>query len=111
MTFPIWIFLTNPKYFLKSVEGRLACIGYLVGTAEFSLLVETGSKLDYGSFAWEMTSGMLLVWVVAAAKLVELTYDTKHSAWRNAVVLVGWVLLMIHLFSGTYYINPFNYII
>lgn len=111
MTFPIWIFLTNPKYFLKSVEGRLACIGYLVGTVEFSLLVETGSKLDYGSFAWEMTSGMLLVWVVAAAKLVELTYDTNQSSWRNAAVLVGWGLLMLHLFCGTYYINPFNYII
>lgn len=111
MTFPIWMAATNPKYFLKSVEGRLALIGYLVGTAEYALLVETGSKLEYCSFAWEMTSGMLLVWVVAAAKLVELTYDTEHNVWRNIVVLVGWGLLMIHLFNGTYYINRFNYII
>lgn len=111
MTFPIWMVVTNPKYFVKSVEGRLAGIGYLVGVLEFAFLVETGSKLWYASFAWEMTSGMLLVWVVAAAKLVMLTYDTEQKAWRNIVVLVGWGLLMIHLFNGFYYINPFFYIL
>lgn len=111
MAFPIWMIATNPKYFVKNVEGQLALTGYLVGTLEFAFLVETGSKLEYCSFAWEMVSGMLLVWVVAAAKLVMLTYDTEQSAKRNMAVLVGWGLLMIHLFSGTYYINPFNYII
>ena len=111
MTFPIWMVVTNPKYFVKSVEGRLAVIGYLVGVLEFAFLVETGSKLWYASFAWEMTSGMLLVWVVAAAKLLMLTYDTEQKPWRNIVVLVGWGLLTIHLFNGFYYINPFVYII
>ncbi len=111
MTFPIWMVITNPKYFWKSVESRLAMLGYLVGFTEYAFLVETGSKLEYCSFAWEMTSGMLLVWVVAAAKLVEVTYDTKQSVWRNLSVLGGWALLMLALFNGTYYINPFNYII
>jgi len=111
MVFPIWMVAANPKYFVKNVESQLALTGYLVGTLEYAFLVETGSKLEYCSFAWEMISGMLLVWVVAAARLVMLTYDTKQSTWRNIVVLVGWLLLMIHLFNGTYYINPFNYII
>lgn len=111
MTFPIWMVIANPKYLVKSVEGRLALIGYLIGTLEYAFFVETGSKLEYCSFAWEMTSGMLLVWVVLAAKLVELTYDTKQSMWRNIVVLVGWGLLALLFFNGTYYINPFNYII
>lgn len=111
MVFPLWMALTNPKYFVKSVECRLALTGYLVGTLEFMFLVETGSKLWYASFAWEMISGMLLLWVMAAAKLVMLTYDTEQNPWRNIVVLVGWGLLMIHFFNGTYYINPFNYII
>lgn len=111
MLFPIWMIATGPKYFVKNVEGRLALTGYLVGTLEYAFLVETGSKLEYCSFAWEMTSGMLLVWVIAAARLILLTCDTKKSKWRDMVVFVGWGLLMIHLFSGTYYINPFNYII
>lgn len=111
MVFPIWMVATSPKYFFKSVEGQLALTGYLVGTTEYAFLVETGSKLTYCSFAWEMISGMLLVWVVAGAKLVMLTHDTEQSAWRNIVVLVGWGLLVIHLFCGFYYINPFNYII
>ncbi|MDE7045335.1 MAG: hypothetical protein K2O97_10065, partial [Acetatifactor sp.] len=111
MVFPIWMVVTGPKYFVKNVEGQLALTGYLVGTIEYAFLVETGSKLAYCSFAWEMISGMLLVWVVAAAKLVMLTHDTEQSAWKNIVVLVGWGLLVIHLFCGFYYINPFNYII
>ncbi len=111
MAFPLWMLAAGPRYFVKNVEGQLALTGYLVGTLEYAFLVETGSKLEYCSFAWEMTSGMLLVWVVAAARLVMLTYDTEKSTWRDIVVLVGWGLLMIHLFSGTYYINPFNYII
>ena len=111
MTFPIWMVIANPKYFVKSVEGRLAFIGYLIGILEYTFFVETGSKLEYCSFAWEMTSGMLLVWVVAAAKLVELTYDTKQSVWRNIIVLVGWGLLVILFFNGTYYINPFSFVI
>lgn len=111
MTFPIWMMINSPKYFVKSVEGRLALIGYFVGTLEYAFLVETGSKLEYCSFAWEMTSGMLLVWVVAAAKLIMLTYDTEQSPWRNIVVLVGWGLLTLHCLNGFYYINPFVYII
>lgn len=111
MAFAIWMVATGPKYFLKSVEGRLALIGYLTGTTEFVFLVEAGSKLECASFAWEMTSGMLLLWVVAAARLVVLTYDRSHSVWKNMIVFGGWGLLMIHLFCGTYYINPFNFII
>ena len=111
MAFAIWMVAAQPKYFLKSVEGRLALIGYLTGTLEFIFLVEAGSKLECASFAWEMTSGMLLLWVVAAARLVVLTYDTERSVWKNIAVFGGWGLLMIHLFSGTYYINPFNFII
>lgn len=111
MAFAIWVVATDPKYFLKSVEGRLALIGYLTGTTEFIFLVEAGSKLECASFAWEMASGMLLLWVVAAARLVVLTYDTERSVWKNIAVFGGWGLLMIHLFCGTYYINPYNFII
>ena len=111
MAFPIWMVITNLKYFFKSVEGRLALIGYATGTMEFSFFVETGSRLEHLNFAWPMMSGMLLLWVVSTAKLIELTaIPAKHKG--NAIaVLVGWILLTVHFFSGLYNISPGAFII
>lgn len=111
MLFPIWMGITNPTYFIKSVEGRLAAIGYAVGTMEFSLFVETGNKLGHLNFSWPMMAGMLLIWVICAAKLVELSCNAKPGKWTNIKIVVGWLFLGIHLFSGLYYINPYEYII
>lgn len=111
MLFPIWVVLTNPMYFIKSVEGRLACVAYAVGTMEFSFVVETGDKLGHLNFSWPMMSGMLLLWVIAAMKLVELTYAAKPGKWSAIKVSVGWFILGLHVFAGLYYINPYQYII
>lgn len=111
MAFPFWMVLTNWKYFLRSVEGRLSIIGYVVGTLEFSFFVEEGIRLSHLNFAWPMLSGMLLLWVISAACLVSLTISEKTGKWNRIVVSVGWLLLSVHLFSGLYYINPFMYII
>ncbi|MGN0423998.1 MAG: hypothetical protein ACI4FY_01655, partial [Acetatifactor sp.] len=111
MAFPFWMLLTNRKYFLHSVEGRLSFIGYLVGVLEFSFIVETGVKLSHLNFAWPMMSGMLLFWVISASRLVYLTVASKSGIWNKITVTVGWLLLSIHLFSGLYYINPYAYIL
>lgn len=111
MAFPFWMVLTNWKYFLYSVEGRLSAIGYAVGTLEFSFIVETGSKLSHLNFAWPMMSGMLLIWVISAACLLHRTASNKGGRWNRIVIIVGWMLLSIHMFSGLYFINPNMYII
>ncbi|MDE6516809.1 MAG: hypothetical protein K2L18_03035, partial [Acetatifactor sp.] len=111
MSFPFWMVLANWKYFLHSVEGKLSVIGYIVGTLEFSFFVETGFKLSHLNFAWPMLSGMLLLWVTSAACLIRWTVSDKTGRWNRVVVIVGWLLLSIHLFSGLYYINPYMYII
>lgn len=111
MAFPFWMVITNLKYFLKSVEGRLALIGYVVGTLEFSFIVETGLKLLHLNFAWPMMSGMLLLWVVSAAKLIGLTTNPDEHKGNTIVVLVGWILFSVHFFSGLYYISPNAFII
>lgn len=111
MSFPIWMVITNPKYFIQSVEGRLSFIAYAVGTLEFSLFVETGDKLGHLNFSWPMMSGMLLLWVIAGSRLIQLTSSEDDSLKNRIIVSVGWILLSIHLFSGLYYINPYQYII
>ncbi|MCM1190082.1 MAG: hypothetical protein NC541_12395 [bacterium] len=111
MSFPFWMVLTNWKYFLRSVEGRISVIGYAVGTLEFSFIVETGYRLSQANFVWPMLSGMLLLWVTGAAYLVHLTLSPESGKWRRTVIVVGWLLLFVHLFSGLYYISPNTYII
>lgn len=111
MAFPFWMLVTNLKYFFQSVEGRLSLISYAVGTLEFSFFVETGEKLSHLNFAWPMMSGMLLLWVVSTARLLALTTGSSSRRFDPAVVTIGWILLSIHLFSGLYYINPYQYII
>lgn len=111
MAFPIWMCITNWKYFLQSVEGRLSVICYLVGVLEFSFLVETGVKFSHLNFAWCLMSGMLVFWVVSGIRLVTITISSKPSKWNNIAVSFGWILLSIYLFSGLYYINPYMYII
>lgn len=110
MAFPFWMVVTNFKYFVKSVEGRLSLIGYAVGTLEFAFFMETGFKMTHCNFSWPMMSGMLLLWVVAGGKLAELTLGEKNR--KNALIVTGgWLFLLLHLFSGLYYINPYQYII
>lgn len=109
MAFPLWMGFTNLKYFFKSVEGRLALLGYVIGTTEFAFFVETGEKLTHLNFAWEMQSGMLLLWVICTARLIALTaFPTVHKR-STVVVLGGWILLFVHFISGLYYINPYAY--
>lgn len=111
MSFPLWMLVTNWRYFLDSVEGRLGFLGYVVGTLEFSLFVETGYKLGHMNFSWPMMSGMLLFWVISGAKLVEKTCSAEGKRSDAVIVTVGWILLIVHLFSGLYYLSPWAYII
>lgn len=111
MCFPLWMLITNFRYFISSVEGRLGLIGYGVGVLEFGFFVETGEKFTHLNFCWPMMSGMLLFWVIAAARLVEMTRRAELKRWQVVVISIGWFLLAIHLFSGTYYINPSAYLL
>jgi hypothetical protein len=111
MAFPIWMVATDMKYYIRNNEARLALIGYLVGTLEFCFIVETGHKLSHLNFCWPMQSGMLLIWVLATARLVQITNIEKNSIKNLIVVIVGWILLSLQFFHGLYYINPYMYII
>lgn len=111
MAFPIWMVVTNLKYFFQSEEGRLSFLGYAVGTTEFCFVVETGDKLGHLNFSWPMMSGMLLLWVICGARLIALTMNPAVHKRNTVVVLGGWILLLLHLFSGLYYVNPNAYLI
>lgn len=111
MIFPIWMLLTNLRYFWQSIEGRLAMACYFVGTMEFSFFVETGYKLAHLNFSWEYMSGMLVLFVVSVARLIAITYKPTGRVCDKVLIAVGWTLLFLQLYAGLYYINPYSYLI
>ncbi|MBE5884686.1 MAG: hypothetical protein E7291_09815 [Lachnospiraceae bacterium] len=111
MSLPLWMIITSPRYFIKSVEGRLGALAYAVGALEFSFFVETGERLAHLNFAWPLMSGMLLLWVMAGCRLIQRTVSEDDSLKNKLIISVGWILLSIHVFSGLYYINPSAYIL
>ena len=108
MLFPIWMFLTNPGYFLKTVEGKLSVLGYLMGVLEFSLLAESGGRKDAGNFAWCMMAGMTVFFTVSVCRLILSTMEQKSGARHAAYVAAGWFLLFLHVYSGLSLYNVFQ---
>ena len=110
MAFPLWMVISDPKYFLQSLEGKLALICYIVGFAEFTFFVETDYRLSHLNFAWEYMAGMLVFYVFAGAWLLVRTFkgEGKFSKIR---VLIGWGLLFAHMFAGFNCVNPAAYIL
>ena len=107
MCFPIWMLLTNPGYFYKSVEGRLSVLGYMVGVLEFSVLAESGSRNDAGNFAWCMMAGMTVFFAVSVCRLTLSTMQLKGGARHAAYVIFSWFLLFLHVYSGLSLYNVF----
>lgn len=110
VAFPLWMCITDPKYFFQSLEGKLAVISFLVGFAEFAFLIETDYRLEHLNFAWEYMSGMLVFFVFAGFRLLVLTFKGEGKLSKIRII-VGWGLLFAHMFSGFVLINPAAYIL
>lgn len=104
MFFPIYMLITHPGYFLKTLEGKLALICYAVGTAEFTFLAESGERMDAANFSWCMMAGMGVFFTVAVVRLILTTLSSKKTKAHIANVMAGWFLVLLHVYSLlTYY--------
>lgn len=101
MFFPIWMCVTNPGYFLKSVEGRFAVICYIIGTLEFSIFEESGEMMKMAAnFAWCMMAGMVVLYTVSTAFLIKETLRSSKSKGHLIYIIISWFLLFLHMYSG-----------
>ncbi|MCR4896638.1 MAG: hypothetical protein K5891_07695 [Lachnospiraceae bacterium] len=128
MAFPIYILLLSGKWFLENAMGRLALVGYGIGLLEAALLGEGGVKLSHGDFLWPMMCGMLLWWLAALLRLLELeglqgatavtapkaadettpARDARAGAapnLRNALLCGAWLLFLAHVIFGFLYLR------
>ena len=99
---------THPGYFLKTYEGRLALAGYAVGTAEFTLLAETGERMQAANFSWCMMAGMGVFFAVAVVRLILTTLSAKKTKAHIANVMAGWFLVLLHVYSLVTYYHIFD---
>lgn len=110
--FPLWMVCTDFRYFWQSIEGRLSVICYLTGFFEFAILIETGYKEAHLNFAWEYMSGMLVLFVIAAWRLLMCTNGFNgNGTWQKIRVSIGWFLLFLQLYAGFFYMNNAAYLI
>lgn len=100
MAFPIYILLLDVRFFLKSVPGRLAVLGYGIAFLEAGILGEEGSRMSHGNFLWPLMSGMLLFWLVALLRLIVLERVGEYTGVRKGMLLFGWFLFFCHLCCG-----------
>ena len=108
MCFPLYMLITHPGYFFKSLEGRLALVCYAVGVAEFTLLAESGARMDAANFAWCMMAGMGVFYAVAVVRLILTTLLSKKNKAHIANVMIGWFLLLLHVYSLFSYYHIFD---
>ena len=100
MFFPIWMVVTNPGFFLRTIEGLLSLICYAVGTAEFSLIKETGGKTNAANFAWCMMAGMVVLFTISVAQLIRRTLEKKSTKAHVLYIGLSWFFLLLHTYSG-----------
>lgn len=100
MAFPLYVLLLDTRFFLKSIAGRLALLGYGIAFLEAAILGEEGSRMSHGNFLWPLMSGMLLLWLVALLRLMVLERAGEYMGFRKGLLLFGWFLFFCHLFCG-----------
>lgn len=100
MFFPVWMVVTNPGYFLKTTEGLLSGVCYVVGTFEFAFIQEAGLKQSAANFSWCMMAGMTVLFTTCVAKLIHNTIKKDDSAIHVGYIIVSWVFLFLHVYSG-----------
>lgn len=99
MCFPLFMFVTDIKFFLKTSEGRLAAISYAVGVLEFSVLAESGAGMDAANFSWCMMAGMTVFFAVSLSRLADVTLDPGTGRLAKFRIAIAWVLFALHVYG------------
>lgn len=104
MSFPILVLITDGRNFLRTSMGQLGTVSWLTGFIECALLGEGGEKLLHGDFIWPMLFGMLMLWAASLLHFLKMEKSASSMAAR-AVLIAGWILILIHLHYGFLYIS------
>lgn len=101
MAFPIYMIVIDPRFFFRSIMGRISLLGYGFGFLEAAVLGEAGDRLSHANFIWPLMSGMLILWFTALMRLLMLERAKSDNDRRQTIfVNIGWVLFALHVLCG-----------
>lgn len=94
-TFPIIVFLCN-KRIAKDTDTKFAFILWVIGSAERSLLAESGERMYHGNLGWGAALATLLIHLVAFNKFEEYVensdMNSRADRWKLRIQL-GFLLI------------------
>lgn len=105
MAFPLFLVLTDGRFFLREDMGRLALAGYGAGFLEAACLGEGGGKLSHGDFIWPMMCGMLLMWMTAVLRLLVLEQTQTDTRGKRLLTDLAWGIFCLHVLCGLLYLK------
>lgn len=95
--FPLYVFILNLKQL--STSHLLAFTNYIIAMLIYFLLAEKGFRMYHGNFSWGYLFAMFLMFFVS---IEEFFLKKKTAPIYNKI---GWVLFILHLISGIYYLS------
>ena len=111
LAFPLVMLLCSVIRRTFDWTAAFAWIMLLVGMAEKFLLAEGGSRMSHGNFSWGYTLALYFVWFIAVRDFAlwgsAMRAEPGTGARKVLPALVfcfSGILLMLHLFSGLYYL-------
>lgn len=103
--FPIYVLIIFRKKIFEDKEILIAIIMVLVGTIQFSLLAESGSRRWDMNFIWGYMLAGLILWIVTTIKFLQIYIKEKEVKHYKLKIIIGCTIFFIHFISGIYYFN------
>ena len=108
LAFPAVVFAFNYRKF-RDIAYKIILGTFFVGTAEYLIFVETGTRIDHGNFGWSRQVGEFILFGYAVAQLIinykDSEYLSDKPTLRKAYFVIAGLLLAAHIISQLVYIQ------
>lgn len=103
--FPVYVLITNWKH-LKERDVKLTLFMFLGGFLEAAMLAEEGYRRLHGNLTWGYMLSIFFVYLTAFKYFIKKNKEYNYENTKEKIVVaIGWVLLILQLFIGLYYMN------
>ena len=104
IAFPLLVFCMCRRKF-KDDRYRFILYIFVMGVLQWALIGETGTRGNFGNFAWGRIFGSYMITLAACAAALEMIYDksSKETRFRKVRLAAVGVVLIWSVLSQLYY--------
>lgn len=103
--FPTYVLITNYKE-LRNKDVQLTLYMFIAGFLEAAMLAESGYRRLHGNLTWGYMLAIFFVYMTAFKYFIKKNREYDYESIKERVIVaIGWVLLILQLFIGIYYIG------